>query len=120
MEHVPAVFLPVHIAALHHCVSSNSRHPLCRRQCVCHFRCLLSRRAGPDGLHAFMGCGDLEGGEAWTFTCPPGHRIVGYSGSTLVVAETNAGEDGDTTKDNSVDVGAVYIACIAADFEEPS
>jgi hypothetical protein len=43
---------------------------------------LASRRSGPDGLHAFMGCGDLEGGEAWTFTCPPGHRIVGYGGST--------------------------------------
>jgi hypothetical protein len=29
-----------------------------------------------------MGCGDMEGGEAWTFTCPPGHRVVGYAGNT--------------------------------------
>jgi hypothetical protein len=91
--------------------------------CVCHYRCLLSRRAGPDGLHAFMGCGDLEGGEAWTFTCPPGHRIVGYSGSTFVVVETDTDDDDeDNPEGNSVDVGSVYIARIrfvTASFEEP-
>ena len=32
-------------------------------------------------LDAFMGAGNEEGGEAWTFQCPPGHRVVGYAGS---------------------------------------
>jgi hypothetical protein len=69
-----------------------------------------------------MGCGDLEGGEAWTFTCPPGHCIVGYSGSTLVEVQTDEDEDEDNSEGNSVDVGSVYIACIRfviASFEEP-
>jgi hypothetical protein len=67
-----------------------------------------------------MGCGDLEGGEAWTFTCPPGHRIVGYGGSTRVEAESdnndvlesvplyNKEEDGTY----SLRFGSVYIARI--------
>jgi hypothetical protein len=69
-----------------------------------------------------MGCGVLEGGEAWTFTCPPGHRIVGYSGSTFVDVETNADKDEGNPKGNSVDLGSVYIARIrfvTASFEEP-
>ena len=32
-------------------------------------------------LDAFMGVGNEAGGEAWTFQCPPGHRVVGYGGS---------------------------------------
>ena len=30
------------------------------------------------GLHAFMGHG---GGEAWTFSCPPDRRVMGYAGT---------------------------------------
>jgi hypothetical protein len=63
-----------------------------------------------------MGCGDLEWGEAWTFTCPPGHRIVGYGGSTL----TNRDEHGDKEDYISVDCGAVYIArvrFVSTDFK---
>jgi hypothetical protein len=41
--------------------------------------CVLCRSKGW-GLTAFMGCGDTTRGEAWTFKCPPGHRIVGYAG----------------------------------------
>jgi hypothetical protein len=43
--------------------------------------CSLCRADKRTGLAAFMGCGDPEEGEAWTFECPPGHRIVGYAGS---------------------------------------
>jgi hypothetical protein len=48
-----------------------------------------------------MGCGDLDGGEAWTFTCPPGHRIVGYGGwvKVDVYMDTNWETDGDTLSD---------------------
>jgi hypothetical protein len=38
------------------------------------------RRAGK-WLYAFMDHGDTKEGGAWTFTCPPGHRIVGYGGT---------------------------------------
>jgi hypothetical protein len=48
--------------------------------------CSLCRTA-EEGLAAFMGCGDPERGEAWTFKCPPGHRIVGYAGSAFVNVE---------------------------------
>jgi hypothetical protein len=91
-------------------------------------------RAGPDGLHAFMGCGDLEGGEAWTFTCPPGHRIVGHS-AELVVVETNTDDDEDhrdesqsveTDTDDDEDysgdwrsVGIARICFVTASFWEP-
>jgi hypothetical protein len=67
-----------------------------------------------------MGCGDLGGGEAWTLSCPPGLRIVGYGGSTL----GNKDEDEDTDDYVSVDRGAVYIArvrFVSTDFNgEPS
>jgi hypothetical protein len=59
-----------------------------------------------------MGCGDLEGGEAWTFTCPPGHRIVGYSSSTLVEVQIDEDKDEDNPKGSSGDVGSVFIARI--------
>ena len=35
---------------------------------------------GGDWLDAFMDYGSATGGDAWTFTCPPGHRVVGYAG----------------------------------------
>jgi hypothetical protein len=40
-------------------------------------------RSEEEGLAAFMGCEDpwFGQGYAWTFKCPPGHRIVGYAGS---------------------------------------
>jgi hypothetical protein len=75
-------------------------------------------RAGPDGLYAFMGCGDVEGGEAWTFICPPGHRIVGYS-AAIVGEETDTDDD----EDDSNELGLVYVArvrFVTASFEEPS
>jgi hypothetical protein len=65
-----------------------------------------------------MGCGDLEGGEAWTFTCPPGHRIVGYRAAIVVVAT-----DTDDDEDHREDWRSVRIARIrfvTAKFGEPS
>ena len=34
-------------------------------------------------LYAFMGYGNATQGDACTFTCPPGHRVVGYVGGLV-------------------------------------
>jgi hypothetical protein len=60
------------------------------------------------GLLGFMGCGDPERGDAWTFTCPPGHRIVGYSARHVVYAT-----DTDNDSDHSGD-----IVPVATDADE--
>jgi hypothetical protein len=45
--------------------------------------CDVCRASKWGALAAFTGCGAPEEEEAWTFKCPPGHRIVGYAGRAL-------------------------------------
>jgi hypothetical protein len=45
--------------------------------------CRVPCSAG-ERLHAFMDPGATAAGDAWSFDCPPGHRIVGYGGSTRI------------------------------------
>jgi hypothetical protein len=86
-----------------------------------------------NGLHAFMGYGNVEGGEACTFTCPPGHRIVGYGGSTLLEEDSDANSvvheagggvaAGDGDEDRSAKLVPAYIGRIrfvTACFSGPS
>jgi hypothetical protein len=54
------------------------------------------------GLDVFMGWGHEERGEAWTFKCPPGHRIVGYAGTA------------------SAAFGVHCVCFLTAEFQDPA